>query len=112
MVTLVPPAAGPEEGATLVTVGALVNVYWSFSRVAEVPLGVVTVTSTVPAECAGAVAVIDVALLTVKVVAGVAPNATAVAPVNDVPVMVTLVPPPTGPDDGETLVTVGAAMNV
>ena len=39
----------------------------------------------------------DVALLTVKVVAAVAPNFTAVAPVKLVPVMVTVVPPVSAP---------------
>ena len=52
---------------------------------------------------------IEVALLTVNEAAGVAPNATAVAPVSAVPVIVTLVPPTVGPDAGLTLVTVGAA---
>ena len=74
---------------------------------ALVPPAVVTVTSTVPALPAGAVAVICVALLTVKPLALVAPNFTAVAPVNPVPVMVTVVPPPVGPDAGDTLVMVG-----
>jgi hypothetical protein len=77
--------------------------------VALVPPAVVTVTSTVPAEPAGAVAVIDVALLTVNDVALVAPNLTAVVPVKLVPVIVTLVPPAVGPATGETLVTVGGA---
>ena len=74
---------------------------------ALVPPPVVTVTSTVPVP-AGAVAVMDVALLTVKVVAAVAPNFTAVAPVRLVPVMVTEVPPVLGPVVGLTPVTVGA----
>ena len=52
------------------------------------PPGVVTVTSTVPVP-GREVAVIEVALLTVKLVAAVAPNLTAVAPVKPVPVMVT-----------------------
>src|SRR4030081_2648941 len=68
IVTDVPPAAGPFVGLTFVTVGAATNVNWSFAEVALVPLGVVTVMSTVPALCAGEVAVIDVALLTVNVV--------------------------------------------
>ena len=59
-----------------------------------------TVTSTVPAAPAGAVAVMEVALLTVKVVAAVAPNFTAVAPVKLVPVTVTEVPPVVGPEVG------------
>ena len=69
----------------------------------------VTRTSTVPVP-AGAVAVIDVGLLTVKPVALVAPNLTAVAPLKFVPVMVTVVPPPAGPAVGEMLVTAGAPM--
>ena len=68
----------------------------------------VTLTSTVPVP-AGAVALIEVAELTVKPVAGVAPKLTAVAPVNPVPVMVTEVPPAPGPDVGEIEVTAGAA---
>ena len=55
---------------------------------------------------------ICVAELTVKPVAFVAPNITAVAPPKLVPVIVTVVPPVLGPLVGETLVTVGAATNV
>ena len=73
------------------------------------PPVVVTLTSTVPVP-AGEVAVIEVAELTVKPVAGVAPNVTAVAPVKLVPVIVTEVPPLDGPDVGEIEVTVGAGM--
>jgi len=71
-----------------------------------VPNPVVTLTSTVPVP-AGEVAVIDVAELTVKPVAGVAPKLTAVAPVKPVPVMVTEVPPAVGPVVGVVEVTVG-----
>jgi hypothetical protein len=53
--------------------------------------------------------VILVELFTLNDVADVAPKSTAVAPVRLVPVIVTLVPPAAGPDDGATLVTVGAA---
>ena len=53
--------------------------YLSAEPVALVPPGVVTVMSTVPAVSAGAVAVMLVALLTVKLVAAVEPNLTAVA---------------------------------
>jgi hypothetical protein len=62
-----------------------------------VPAGVVTVTLTVPATPAGAVAVIEVALLTVKAVAGLAPKCTAVAAVRLAPVIVTLLPPAVAP---------------
>ena len=68
----------------------------------------VTVTLTVPVP-AGAVAVIDVALLTVKL-AVVDPNFTTVAPVKSVPVRVTEVPPEAGPLAGDSAVTVGARM--
>jgi hypothetical protein len=75
--------------------------------VALVPPGVVTVTLTAPALSAGAVAVMLVPPVTVKLVAFVPPNLTAVAPVKLVPVIVTDVPPESGPDVGLTLVTVG-----
>jgi hypothetical protein len=66
----------------------------------------VTVTSTGPAlAAAGAVAVIEVPELTVNEDAAVAPKSTAVAPVNPVPVMVTLVPPTRTPDAGLIPVT-------
>ena len=52
---------------------------------------------------------IDVAELTVKLVAAVAPKVTAVAPVNPVPVIVTVVPPGVGPAVGEIDVTAGGA---
>jgi hypothetical protein len=58
---------------------------------------------------AGEVALIDVAELTVKLVAFVAPNLTAVAPVKLAPVTVTDVPPASGPPVGEIDVTVGRA---
>jgi hypothetical protein len=79
------------------------------AEVALVPPTLVTVMSTVPAACAGEVAVMEVALLTVNVVAAVAPKLTAVAPVKPVPVIVTEVPPVSGPFVGLTFVTVGAA---
>ena len=74
--------------------------------VIDVPLGLVTVTLTVPVP-AGETAVIDVAELTVKLAAGVVPKSTAVAPVSCRPVMVTVVPPAGGPDPGVTPVTIG-----
>jgi hypothetical protein len=74
-----------------------------------VPYGVVIVISTVPADSVGAVALMDVALVTVKVLAAEVPNFTIVAPVNPEPVMVTNVPPLTEPDVGEIPVTAGIA---
>ena len=70
------------------------------------PPGVVTVTSTVPVPV-GATAEMDVAETTLKDVAALAPNFTAVAPVKFVPVTVTVVPPEVDPEDGLIKVTVG-----
>jgi hypothetical protein len=67
---------------------------------------VVTVTSVVHAGSAGDVTVMDVADTTLKEVAAVEPNLTAVAPVRFVPVTVTEVP--VGPEGGLTEVTTGA----
>ena len=72
------------------------------------PVGVVTVTSTVP-EPAGDVAVMRVAFLTMKL-AAVVPKSTALAPENAVPVKVTVVPPAAGPDVGPMEVTMGAGV--
>ena len=80
---------------------------WSADPVDEVPLLVVTVTSTVPADPAGAVAVTVVSETMVKALAAVVPNFTAVAPVNPVPVRVTTCPPAVLPVLGLTAVTVG-----
>jgi hypothetical protein len=61
---------------------------------------------------AGDDAVIDVSLSTVNVDAAAAPKLTALAPVNPLPLIVTLVPPAVDPELGDTLVTVGAFTNV
>jgi hypothetical protein len=81
----------------------------SAALVALVPPGVVTVTSTVPVPV-GEVALMLVALLTVKLEAAVVPNFTALAPVKPVPVTVTVVPPVVGPELGPMPVTAGAGM--
>ena len=58
----------------------------------------------------GEIAVIEVALFTVNEVAAVPPKDTEVAPLTKpVPVIVTVVPPALGPDDGEETVRVGTA---
>ena len=72
---------------------------WSAALVALVPRG----RGDGDVDCAragGAVAVMLVALLTVKLVAAVVPNLTALAPVKPVPVIVTEVPPVLGPEVG------------
>ena len=109
IVTVVPLVAGPLVGEIPVMVGAYVN--WSAAEVALVPPGVVTVTSTVPVP-AGDFMVREVDEVTDKPVPAVVPNFTAVAPVNPVPVTVTVVPPATGPAAGEMLVTVGTGSYV
>ena len=75
--------------------------------VADVPLGVVTVTSTVPEDPAGDTAVRVVEDVTLNDVAATEPNLTDVAPVKLVPVTVSEVPPAVEPVLGLTLVTVG-----
>src|ERR1700724_3674557 len=68
----------------------------------------VTTTFTAPAAWAAVVAVIEVPLTTVTVLAAVPPNLTVAPDRKPVPVMVTAVPPLTGPELGEIAVTVGA----
>ena len=75
---------------------------WSAAVRAEVPNGVVTVTSMAP-DPAGLVTTICVAV-SLTIVPGRPPKATAVAPARSVPVIVTLVPPAVGPALGLTLV--------
>jgi hypothetical protein len=70
----------------------------------------VTVTDTAPALPAGVVAVIVVLFTTTTLVAAVLPNFTVAPAAKFVPVIVTAVPPATGPLLGETLLTVGDAM--
>ena len=69
----------------------------------------VTVTSTTPVP-AGLVATIcvDVSLV---IVAAVPPNMTAVASPKLAPVIVTVVPPVAGPDEGLTPLTIGCGGN-
>jgi len=86
-------------------------VYRSAALAALVPPGVVTVTSTVPIVPAGAVAVMLVGLLTVKL-AAVAPKLTAVAPANPLPPTVTDVVPVLGPELGLRPVTAGVGGGV
>jgi hypothetical protein len=81
----------------------------SAALAALVPLGVITLMSTMPLPAAGEIAVMLLAEFTVKLVAGVPPNSTAVAPVKPVPVMVTEVPPAVVPLAGLRPVIAGAA---
>jgi hypothetical protein len=67
----------------------------------------VTVTVTAPTLPGGVVAVIVVLFTTTAVVAAAPPNVTVAPAAKFVPVIVTAVPPATGPLFGATLVTVG-----
>ena len=73
------------------------------------PLLLVTVTVTAPELPPGVVAVIDVLLTTVTLVAAALPKVTVAPLAKFVPVIVTEVPPATGPPLGFTLVTAGPA---
>ena len=71
------------------------------------PPGVFTLTLTDPTACGGEVMVIFLPEFTTRPVPAVVPNVTAVAPVNQVPVIVTIVPPRRVPLAGDTFVTLG-----
>jgi hypothetical protein len=111
MVTTVPPAVVPEERLRLVTDGkdALEYVKWSLLETLEVPFGVTTVTSTVPAACGGATAVNWLSEFTMKLLAGTLPKKTRLTPVKMLPFTVVSVPPAVVPDVVPRLVTEGAA---
>ena len=112
MVRGVPPAAGPEFGETLVTVGAGFGFTYVYP-LDSVPLCVsllVTTTFPAPAAWAAVVAVIDVLFTTVTLVAAVPPIVTLAPARNPVPAIVTGVPPAVVPDDGEIVFTVGAGL--
>ena len=72
----------------------------------------VTETVTVPAAWLLVTAVIWVGLVTWKLKAVVVPKCTAEAPLNPVPLMVTLVPPVVDPVVGVKEVTLGGATKV
>ncbi len=94
MMTVVPPASGPHVGAKPEMLGA-----GRYPKVPDRCSGAVR-RRHADGHCAGARgrhAVICVAELTVKLVALIPPNCTAVAPVKPVPVMTTTVPPAAGP---------------
>jgi hypothetical protein len=109
MVTPVPPTSGPALGDIPLTNGLVTKVNLSAPEVAEVPPAVATVTSTVPASSDGEVAVHEVVDEQLTLVPAVLPKLAVVAPTTKpVPVMVTAVPPPSGPVLGEIPVMTGA----
>ncbi len=93
---IVPIAGGPTTGVNVKPPGA------------EGPAGVVTTTSTAPGAWPGVVTVIVVSSTTVTFAPGVPPKVTPVAPVKPLPVMVTAVPPVSGPLAGVTEVMTGS----
>lgn len=111
MVMTLPPAELPELLLRLVTVATagMEAVNWSALDVDEVPAGVVTVISQVPACTAGAVAIMALSEITVNVVAGTAPNCTALAFVKPLPRIATVAPPAMVPLLPLMAVTAGAA---
>ncbi len=74
------------------------------------PPSVITIMSTAPALCAGVIQVIVVLSTTLIVVAANPSNVTDVAPIKDVPVIVTLVPPAVLPLNGEMPVMLGGVI--
>jgi hypothetical protein len=85
----------------------------SAELVDDVPDGVVTVTSTVPPACGGATAVNSLDDATVTLELATEPKSTVVEPSTKLaPATVTEVPPTESPDDGDTLVTLGADSGV
>ena len=107
IVIVVPPATGPEIGATVVMVGSAT--YVNAAVLVATPPAVVTTTSFVPAVPAGVTAVIEEAVAT-TLVAATPPTFTVVAPTTKfVPAIVIDVPAVSGPDVGETLAMVGSA---
>ena len=105
IVTEVPPVVGPAFGLVDVTAGAAMYVNNEFELLN--PPAVVTTTLAVPARPREVTAVIVESLTTTTLVAGDPPNITPVAPVKPVPIMVTGVPPPAGPEGVVMASTVG-----
>jgi hypothetical protein len=100
-------------GAVEVVIGAVVVVLALYRKVsaeevADVPLGPVTVISTVPGAPMGDWADMVPSDKTLNV-AELVPKSTAVAPVKLLPLIVTVVPPAVEPVAGDTAETAGAA---
>src|SRR5690242_17083899 len=108
MSTVVPPAGGaPWMLSAATTGGGAVKVNPAM-RVAVLPSGFATVTSTGPLAWGGVVTVIWVAATGGTTVPCTPPKSTTVPVTKLVPVTATVVLPPSGPDAGLTEATVGA----
>ena len=76
---------------------------------AEVPKGVTTRTSTLPL-LVGAVALMKVGEITVKLEDSLAPKNTALVEENPLPMMLTVAPPPAETVEGDTAATTGSEL--
>jgi hypothetical protein len=102
IVTVVPPLVSPEVGETLLTVGGGAVKVKAAASVADCEPGFVTVIETVPAVDAGVTACSSLPLTNVTMAAATPPKLTPAPLSNPLPVIVTVVPPATGPCAGET----------
>jgi hypothetical protein len=117
IVTIVPPTGRPIFGLIPWTDGGVVALEKYRKRsaddVAEGPPGVVTVTWTAPGFIAkGLRTTIWLGMSLMRLVTATVPKLTAEAPARFVPVIVTSVPPITGPAVGLMPATTGAATYV
>ena len=108
IVTAVPPVVGPVEGSMAVIVGAAMYVYGALW--VEVPPGVVTVTLRAPALPTLGTVTAAVSSVPDRIVAGVPPKLTPVAPRRLAPEMVTEPPPESGPEALDSPLTDGAGV--
>jgi len=109
MVTVVPPVVGPDAGVTAVVTATGASALNSLKAAPAmlVPPAVVTYTGCGPGSWAGVTAVTTVSDTTVKRAATAVPKRTFPVPMNPDPVIVTKVPPASGPEAGATDVTTG-----
>ena len=75
-----------------------------------VPYSVLTIIPAAPVVRRGVIQVIVVLFTTLREVAGIPLNVTKVAPVKDVPVIVTVVPPKVLPVNGKMLLITGGVI--
>jgi hypothetical protein len=111
MLTTVPPRVEPDEGEMLVSSGNG-NSYRNMAEdPGELPTPTAFFTDTVtrPGGDSGVVTLIWLSSATVRSLVYISPNRTFSVPVNPDPVMVTEVPPATGPEEGETPDILGRA---
>lgn len=104
--TVFPPEIDPLVGDSEVRLGKGATTYVKLTIEVLVPLGVVTLTRTVPAVLAGTTTETVVAVDEVGTAVTV-PNVTVVAPARLVPEIIAVIPPVVGPEVGLILEIVG-----